>query len=140
VTRQAANDTIAILMGGRVAEELVFPDITTGAGNDIERATELARRMVTEWGMSKLGPVALSKKEEHVFLGKDIGTGREFSEKTAVEIDEEIKRILTENYARAKTLLTDNIHKLKRVADALIEKETLDSLEIDALLGTATPV
>ncbi|MBN8555273.1 MAG: ATP-dependent zinc metalloprotease FtsH [Deltaproteobacteria bacterium] len=136
MTSQSALDMITILLGGRAAEELIFPDITTGAGNDIERATEIARKMVTEWGMSaKIGPVALSKKEEHVFLGKDIGTGREFSEQTAVEIDSEIRRILTENYARAKTLLKTNIDKLKRVSDALLERETLDGPEIDTLIA-----
>lgn len=136
MTSSSANDLIAILMGGRAAEETLFPDITTGAGNDIERATELARRMVTEWGMSpKLGPVALSKKEEHVFLGKEFGTGREFSEKTAVEIDEEIKRIVSENYNRARKILKDNIETLKNISNALLERETLDATDIETIIG-----
>ncbi len=142
MTSRAAADAITILMGGRAAEETCFPDITTGAGNDIERATELARKMVTEWGMSRLGPVALSKKEEHVFLGKEFGTGREYSEKTAVEIDEEIKRLLSENYQRARSLLKDNRDKLERLSTALLERETLDSVEIEIILngGTLPPL
>lgn len=143
LTSQSANDMIAILMGGRAAEEVIFPDVTTGAGNDIERATELARKMVTEWGMStKIGPVSLSKKEEHVFLGKEFGTGREFSEQTAVAIDEEIKRIVFQNYQRARDILTKNIEQLKSVSNALLERETLDGSEIDTLLsgGTLAPV
>jgi cell division protease FtsH len=136
MTSQSALDIITVLLGGRAAEELMFPDITTGASNDIERATELARKMVTEWGMSlKIGPVALFKKEEHVFLGKEIGNGREFSEKTAIEIDEEIKRILVENYSRSKNLLKTNLDKLKRISDALLDRETLDGAEIDILIA-----
>lgn len=131
---QAVN-TIAVLFGGRAAEEVLCPDITTGAGNDIERATELARRMVTEWGMSRLGPVALSKKEEHVFLGKEIGTGREYSERTAVEIDDEMTRILKEQYDRARSLLKENVDKLERISAALLERETLDGAEIDRLIS-----
>ncbi|MDB5039210.1 MAG: rane protease FtsH catalytic subunit [Bacteriovoracaceae bacterium] len=142
MTAQEAINMITVLFGGRAAEELLCQDITTGAGNDIERATELARRMVTEWGMSKIGPVALHKKEEHVFLGKEIGTGREFSEKTAIDIDEEIKRILIENHQRAKSILKENIEKLKKVSDALLERETLDGIQIDTLLtgGVLMPV
>ncbi len=142
LTSQEAANMIAVLFGGRAAEELLSTDITTGAGNDIERATELARKMVTEWGMSKLGPVALSKKEEHVFLGKEIGTGREYSERTAVEIDEEIKRILREQHDRAKTLLKDNVEKLKRISDALLERETLDGVQVETLItgGILQPV
>jgi cell division protease FtsH len=136
MTSGSANDLIAILMGGRAAEETVFPDITTGAGNDIERATDLARRMVTEWGMSsKVGPVAFSKKEEHVFLGKEFGNGREFSEQTAVTIDEEIRRIVSENYNRARKILKDNVETLKRISDALLERETLDGPDIDTIIN-----
>lgn len=140
MTTKSANDTIAILMGGRVAEEVMFTEVTTGAGNDIERATELARRMVTEWGMSsKVGPMNLSNKEEHVFLGRDIAKGTEMSEDTARLIDSEVKRILTENYRRAKQLIKDNIDKLKTLAEVLNEKETLDAKEIDELLGIKSP-
>lgn len=135
MTAQEAINMITVLFGGRAAEEILCTDVTTGAGNDIERATDLARRMVTEWGMSRIGPVSLHKKEEHVFLGKEIGTGREFSEKTAVDIDDEIKRILTENHERARKILKDNVDKLKRVADALLERETLDGTQIDSLLS-----
>jgi cell division protease FtsH len=135
LTSQSAQDNIAILFGGRVAEELCFPDVTTGAGNDIERATELARKMVTEWGMSKkVGPLALSKKEEHVFLGKDIGTGRDFSDSTALTIDEEVRRIVLENMERARKILTENRATLDRIADALMERETLSGIELDLLI------
>lgn len=136
MTFRAANDTIAILMGGRVAEEIIFTDVTTGAGNDIERATELARKMVTEWGMSeRVGPIHLSNREEHIFLGKEMVHGREFSDQTARIIDEETKRIVTENYRRARQLLKDNIDKLKRLSEALLEKETLEAAEIDQIIN-----
>jgi cell division protease FtsH len=134
MTAQEATNIITVLFGGRAAEELLCADITTGAGNDIERATELARRMVTEWGMSKIGPISLAKKEEHIFLGKEIGTGREFSEKTAVDIDDEIMRILTECHQRAVKILKENVEKLERVSEALLERETLDGAQIDSLL------
>lgn len=135
LTTKSANDQIAILMGGRVAEEIMFSEVTTGAGNDIERATELARKMVTEWGMSpKIGPINLSNREEHVFLGRDIGKSREISEDTARAIDDEVRRILTENYRRAKQLLKDNIEKLKNLSSALSERETLDAKEIEEIV------
>ena len=128
-------NNIAVLMGGRAAEELVLNQMTTGAGNDIERATELARKMVCEWGMSdKLGPLTFGKKEEHIFLGKEMAQRRDFSEETAEEIDDEIKKIVTENYARAKKLLESNIGALHRLARALLEKEILDAVEIDRLI------
>ncbi|HEY8369125.1 MAG TPA: ATP-dependent zinc metalloprotease FtsH [Thermodesulfobacteriota bacterium] len=122
---------IAILMGGRAAEEVVLKRETTGAGNDIERATELARKMVCEWGMSdKLGPLAYGKKEEQIFLGREFAQHQDYSESTAVEIDREVKRIVSENYERAKTLIRENIDALHRLAAALLEKETLDGPEI----------
>ena len=128
-------NNIAVLMGGRAAEELVLNQMTTGAGNDIERATELARKMVCEWGMSdKLGPLTFGKKEEHIFLGKEMAQRRDFSEETAEEIDDEIKKIVTENYARAKKLLESNMGALHRLARALLEKEILDAVEIDRLI------
>ncbi|NOT22238.1 MAG: ATP-dependent metallopeptidase FtsH/Yme1/Tma family protein [Nitrospiraceae bacterium] len=134
---------LAILMGGRVAEELVLKDMTTGAGNDIERATDLARKMVCEWGMSeKMGPLTFGKHNEQVFLGRELGSQRDFSEHIAREIDEEVKRLVTENYERAKRLLTENMATLKRLAEALLEKEVLDSSDIDNILiqPTSQPV
>jgi len=132
---------ISVLMGGRVAEEIMLGHMTTGAGNDIERATEMARKMVCEWGMSdKLGPLTFGKKEEHIFLGKEMGHNRDFSEQTALEIDSEIKRVVTESYDRAKELIEEKKDALERVAQALLEKEVLDAAEIDALIfGGSTP-
>jgi cell division protease FtsH len=132
---------IAILMGGRAAEEVVLQRETTGAGNDIERATELARKMVCEWGMSeKLGPLAYGKKEEQIFLGREFGQHQDYSESTAVEIDREVKRIVSENYERAKGLIREHLQALHRLAQALLEKETLDGPEIMRILrGEADP-
>jgi len=128
-------NTLAILMGGRVAEELVFKHVTTGAGNDLERATALARQMVCEWGMSeKLGPLTFGQKEGSTFLGRSFSTHRDFSEKLASEIDLEIKRLVTENYERARQVLTERMVSLKALAEALLEKEVLDASEIDAIL------
>jgi cell division protease FtsH len=132
-------NTLAILMGGRVAEELVLHHITTGAGNDIERATDLARKMVCEWGMSeKLGPLTFGKKEEEIFLGREIATRRDFSEQVAIEIDHEVKRLVTENYERAKRILTEHMNTLKALAEALLEKEVLDASEIDLIIQRST--
>ena len=129
------NNKIAILMGGRVAEELIFHDMTTGAGNDLERATDLARRMVCDWGMSeKLGPITFGKKEEMIFLGREIAQHRDFSEDTAVKIDEEVTGIVTENYTRVKQLLTDNLSSLHRLAESLLERESLDTDDIDKIV------
>ena len=126
---------LAILMGGRVAEELVLKDMTTGAGNDIERATDLARKMVCEWGMSeKMGPLTFGKHNEQVFLGRELGSQRDFSEQIAMEIDEEVKRLVMENYERGKRLLTENMTSLKRLAEALLEKEVLDGSDIDQII------
>jgi len=109
--------------------------MTTGAGNDLERATEIARRMVTEWGMSeRLGPLTFGKKDEQIFLGREIAKHKDYSEKTAEEIDAEIKRIVTEAYERAKELLTKNSALLDAFARLLLEKETVDSHEIDELI------
>jgi len=130
---------LAILMGGRVAEELVLNDMTTGAGNDLERATDLARKMVCEWGMSeKMGPLTFGKQNEQVFLGRELGSQRDFSESIAMEIDQEVKRLVTENYERAKRLLTENMVSLKRLAEALLEKEVLDGSDIDHILMQST--
>ena len=128
-------NTLSILFGGRVAEELIFKNVTTGAGNDIERATELARKMVCEWGMSeKLGPLTFGKKEEEVFLGRDFGSRRDFSDQIALEIDKEVKRLVVEAYERTKRILTEHIHSLRALAEALLEKEVLDGIEIDQIL------
>ena len=129
-------NTLAILLGGRVAEELILKHVTTGAGNDIERATDLARKMVCEWGMSdKLGPLTFGKKEEEVFLGRDFGTRRDFSEQIALEIDHEVRRLIVESYERTKRMLTEHIHTLRALAEALLEKEVLDSLEVDQIVN-----
>ncbi len=139
-TKEFLYNTLAILMGGRVAEELVLKNITTGAGNDIERATDLARKMVCEWGMSEtLGPVTFGKKDEEIFLGREIATRRDFSEQVALEIDHEVKRLVTENYDRAKRILTEHMATLKRLAEALLEKEVLDSPEIDEIVHPSVP-
>jgi len=131
-------NTLAILMGGRVAEELVFDQITTGAGNDIERATDLARKMVCEWGMSdELGPLTFGKKDEEIFLGREIATRRDYSEDIAIKIDSEVKRLVTENYERTKRILRENMAALKALAEALLEKEVLDAPEIDKIIQGA---
>jgi cell division protease FtsH len=128
-------DNITILLGGRVAEEIVLNHSTTGAGNDIERATKIARKMVCEWGMSEtLGPLAYGKDEEHIFLGKEIGHHRDFSENTSQQIDNELRRIVTECYERAKGILFNNINALHSIANRLLEKEALDGQEIDAII------
>jgi cell division protease FtsH len=129
---------LTILMGGRAAEELALHHMTTGAGNDLERATDLARKMVTEWGMSdKLGPLTFGKKEEQIFLGREIARHKDYSEKTAVDIDEEVKGIVLDAYKKAKDLLTENRDLLEVFAKTLLEKETLDGPEIDALINGA---
>jgi len=130
---------LAILMGGRVAEELVLKEMTTGAGNDLERATDLARKMVCEWGMSeKMGPLTFGKQNEQVFLGRELGSQRDFSDQIAMEIDQEVKRLVTENYERAKRLLTENMASLKGLAEALLEKEVLDGPDIDHIIMQST--
>ena len=134
-TREQAEDMIAILMGGRCAEELVFAHQTTGAGNDIEKATDLARKMVCEWGMSeRMGPLAFGKKEEQIFLGREIAQHQDYSEQTAIDIDAEVKRIVLRNYERAKKLLMENREKLNYLAEALLEHETLDADQIDRVI------
>jgi cell division protease FtsH len=134
-TKESLLDRIAVLMGGRAAEEIIFSTMTTGAGNDIERATDMARKMVCEWGMSeKLGPVSFGKKDEQIFLGREMATHKNFSEATAVEIDTEIRRIVDENYARVKHLLTENLDLLHKISNALVEKENLSGAEVDAII------
>ncbi|HEX9860245.1 MAG TPA: ATP-dependent zinc metalloprotease FtsH [Nitrospirota bacterium] len=136
--REHLMGQLAMLLGGRVAEEITLEHMTTGAGNDLERATDLARRMVCEWGMStKMGPLTFGKKEEQIFLGREIAQHRDYSEHTAVEIDDEVRRIMMESYDRARTLLSGNKAGLVALAEALLEKETLDSSEIDEILAAA---
>jgi len=136
LSREYIINKIAIFLGGRVAEELVLHTQTTGAGNDLEMATEWARKMVCDFGMSdRMGPVTFGKKEEHIFLGKEIAQHKDFSEKTAVDIDTEIRRIVLENYNRAKEIILREMDRLHRLASALLEKEALAGEEIDEVLG-----
>ncbi len=125
-----------VLMGGRAAEELLLHHMTTGAGNDIERATELSRKMVTEWGMSKkLGPLTFGKKEEQIFLGRELARHKDYSEKTAEDIDEEIRGIVTNAYSNAKQILEENLDLVEALAQALLERETVDAQDIDAIIA-----
>ncbi len=135
-SRDGLNARICTLLGGRVAEELALGGMTTGASNDIERATEIARKMVCEWGMSdKMGPLSFGEKEGEVFLGRDMGHMKNFSEQTAKEIDAEIRRIVTESYDRTHTIVAAHMEGLTRLAEALLEKETLDGVEVRALVN-----
>jgi len=137
-SRDYLLNSISILLGGRVAEELVIGQLTTGSGNDIERATKIARKMVCEWGMSdRLGPLNYGKNEEHIFLGKEISRNRDFSEQTAQDIDEELKELVENCYTRAKNLISKHIESLHAVANALLEKEVLDGQEIDSIIRVA---
>jgi cell division protease FtsH len=114
--------------------------MTTGAGNDIERATDMARKMVCEWGMSdRMGPVSFGKKDEQIFLGREMAMQKNYSEATAVEIDSEIRRIVDENYARVKQMLTDKVDILHRISQALIEKENLTGLQVEEIMQGAAP-
>src|SRR6266480_4637153 len=125
---------LAVLMGGRSAEEIFLGHITTGAGNDIERATDIARNMVCEWGMSELGPLAYGKKDEAIFLGREIAQHRDYSEDTAIQIDKEVKRIVNGGYENAKNLLAKNRDTLERIAQALLEREVIDANEVKLLM------
>jgi cell division protease FtsH len=133
-TKTYLEGTLTVLMGGRTAEEIFLGHITTGAGNDIERATDIARKMVCDWGMSSLGPLAFGKKEEAIFLGREIAQHRDFSEDTAVHIDQEVHRIVTSAYNNAYSLLENNKETLERIAQALLEREVLDATELKLLL------
>jgi cell division protease FtsH len=134
--RTKFQDKLAGLLGGRTAEELVFGDVTTGAANDLERATKIARKMVTEYGMSeKLGPMTFGQKEELVFLGREIGEQRDYSEAVAQEIDNEIRSLIEEAHNRAKEVLTTYRDKLEALAKRLIEVETIEAPELDALFA-----
>ncbi len=125
---------IAILMGGRIAEEMFLNVMSTGAGNDIERATDMARKMVCEWGMSELGPLTFGKKEEQIFLGREIAQHRDYSEDTAIKIDQEVRKLVSTGYNTARQILSDNRDTLEKVARALIEREVLDANEIKLLV------
>jgi cell division protease FtsH len=134
-SREYLEAMITYALGGRAAEKIIFNQLTTGAGNDIERATEIARKMVCEWGMSdKLGPLAYGNREEELFLGREITRSRNFSEETAIAIDEEVKRIVLNGMKRAEKILRTNVSTLHRLAEALLEREILDSDEIDRVL------
>jgi cell division protease FtsH len=129
-TKEYLLGQIATAMGGRIAEDVFIGMITTGAANDIERATEVARAMVCEYGMSDLGPLTFGKKEEQIFLGREIAQHRDYSEDTAIKIDLEVKKIVAEQYDRAKNIILENKDALIRLAEALLEFETLDSVQI----------
>jgi cell division protease FtsH len=134
-SKEYLMQNLAIMFGGRVAEELILQHMTTGAGNDIEKATELARRMVCEWGMSEhLGPMTFGKRNEEIFLGRDFAQMQDYSERTAREIDNEVRRIIQDSYQRARDLLEANLDSLHRIAESLLEKESLDGAEIDEIL------
>jgi len=133
-TREYLEAMLAVLMGGRSAEEIFLGHITTGAGNDIERATDIARNMVCEWGMSELGPLAFGKKDEAIFLGREIAQHRDYSEDTAIQIDKEVKRIVSASYDRARNLLSSNRDVLERIAQALLEREVIDAAEVKLLM------
>jgi cell division protease FtsH len=134
--REYLLNNIAILLGGRAAEEIVLKDYTTGSGNDIERATDLARKMVCEWGMSEqMGPLSYGKKEEQIFLGREFAQHKDYSEQTAEKIDLEVAKIVSENYEKAKRLLSANLDVLHRLANELLEKEVLSADELDSIIG-----
>jgi len=133
-TKDYLETEIAIMMGGRIAEEMFLNQMSTGAGNDIERATELARKMVCEFGMSELGPLTFGKKEEQIFLGREIAQHRDYSEATAIKIDEEVRRLVGEGYTTAKSILADNRNILEKIAAALLEREVLDANEIRLIM------
>jgi cell division protease FtsH len=141
LSKEYILNKIAIFLGGRAAEELVLQTQTTGAGNDLEMATEWARKMVCDYGMSdKIGPLTFGKREEHIFLGREIAQHKDFSEQTAVDIDSEIKRIVLENYDRAKDIIRQQLEGLHRLASALLEKEVLAGEEVDEVLGLKPPI
>ncbi len=135
-SRDYLNDQIAILLGGRIAEEITTNNLTTGAGNDLERATELARRMVCEWGMSDaMGPLTFGKKEEQIFLGREIAQHQDYSEDTALKIDHEVKRFVTDNYHRSHAILSESKETLVTMADALLAREVLDADQVRRIVA-----
>jgi cell division protease FtsH len=134
-TKNYLETQLAGLMGGRIAEEIFMKHLTTGAGNDIERATDIARKMVCEWGMSDLGPLSFGKKEEQIFLGREIAQHRDYSEDTAIKIDQEVQRIVRGAYGRARALIEERSDALVRIAEALLEREVLDGDEVAQLIA-----
>ncbi|HXW60939.1 MAG TPA: cell division protein FtsH, partial [Myxococcota bacterium] len=139
LSKTYALNQLAVMMGGRIAEEIKFGELTSGAGNDFEKATELAQKMVREWGMSeKLGPLVYGKKDGQIFLGKDFAQAADYSEVTAQEIDREVKSIVVAQYNRAKSLLESHIEMLDRIGQALLEYETIDGRELLALMRGET--
>ncbi len=137
-SRSYLNTVIRVLLGGRAAEELIFNERTSGAGNDLKRVTEIARKMVCEWGMSeKIGPISLAKTEEQIFLGKEFGKSADHSQQTAEEIDREIRNIVETNYKESKQTLADNMDLLKSVAKRLLKKESINGKEIDEIMGAS---
>ncbi len=137
-TKDYLETQLAGLMGGRIAEEIFMKHMTTGAGNDIERATDLARKMVCEWGMSELGPLSFGKKEEQIFLGREIAQHRDYSEDTAIKIDEQVRKIVRGAYDRARAIIEERSDALTRIAEALLEREVLDGDEIRQLIDGKT--
>jgi len=134
-SREYVLNRITMLLGGRAAEELVLGETTTGAGDDLQKATDLSRRMVCEWGMSEtLGPVTFGKKDDEVFLGRDFGQVQDYSDKTAMEIDSEVRSILKTSYEKARKILSDNLSLLHKMAELLLERESLDSSAIEDLI------
>ena len=134
-SKEYVEGRLAILMGGRAAEELIFDELTTGAGNDIEQATKIARKMVCEWGMSDvLGPMTFGKKNEEIFLGREIQSHRDYSEVTARMIDEEVVRVVRKAQSTADQILKDNVEQLHNLAKALLEHETIDGDEVVAVM------
>jgi cell division protease FtsH len=129
---------LAILMGGRIAEEIFMKQMTTGAGNDIERATDMARKMVCEWGMSELGPMSFGKKEEQIFLGREISQHRDYSETTAIAIDAQVRKLVDNGYSRARKYIEDHRDAMVRIAEALLEREVLDGAEVIQLIKGET--
>ena len=139
-SKNELTNNICVLLGGRVTEELVFGDITTGASNDLERATQVARSMVTQYGMSSLGPVVLGRQRHEVFLGRDLGEDRNYSDQIAFAIDEEVRKIVEECYVRVKNLLSENREKVDLVAETLLDREVMDGHDLAVLLGEEEPV
>ncbi|MBZ5542255.1 MAG: ATP-dependent zinc metalloprotease FtsH [Acidobacteriia bacterium] len=137
-TRDYLESQLAIMMGGRAAEEIFLKKVTTGAGNDIEQATELARRMVCDFGMSGLGPLAFGKNQQEIFLGRDLATQRDFSDDTAIKIDQEVKKFVMTGYHKANEVLTEHREALVRIAEALLEREVIDAAEVKMLMEGKT--
>jgi len=136
-SREYLDAQLAILMAGRIAEEKFMQHITTGAGNDIERATDLARKMVCEWGMSDMGPLSFGKTEEHIFLGREIAQHRDYSEATAIKIDEQVRKLVETAYQRAQSIIEENSEALVRIAETLLEREVLEGSEVKQLIEGA---